>query len=97
MRSSACADFFLDELDLVLERLILLVGFGPQHLIAELGDLLLVQLDVAFQPLAVLLVGGESGFVGFQFPQVRFQSLLDHGDVLGQLGDFFFERSDFLI
>ena len=70
---------------------------APQHLIAQLGDLLLVHLDVAFQPLAVLLVGGESGFVGFQFPQVRFQGLLDHRDVFGQRGHFFFEGCDFLI
>ena len=91
------ANLFLDELDLVLERLVLLVGLGSQHLIAELGDLLLVHLDLAFQPLAILLVGGESGFVGFQFPDVRFESFLDHGDVFGQRGHFFFERGDFLI
>ena len=79
------------------KRLILLVGFGSQHLIAEFRDLLLVHLDVAVQFLAVFLVGGESGFVGFQLPHMRFESFLDHGDVLGQRGHFFFERSDFLV
>ena len=56
-----------------------------------------MQLNLPFQSLAILLVGGESSFVGFQFPVVRFESFLDYGDVFGQRGHFFFERCDFLI
>ena len=56
-----------------------------------------MRLNIAFELLAVLLVGGESGFIGFEFPIVRFEGFLDYGDVSGQRGYFFFECCDFLV
>jgi len=91
------ADFLLDELNLVLERFVLFVGLGSQHLIPKLGDLLLVHLDVALELLAVFLIAGKRGLVGLQFPQVRFESFLYDGDVPRERGDFFIECGDFLI
>ena len=77
--------------DFVLERLVLFVGFGAQHLISQLRNLLLVHLDIAFELLAVLLVGGERGAVGFEAALMRFQRFFDYGDMFGKRGDFFFE------
>ncbi len=39
--------------------------FGPEHLILELGNLLIVKLDVAFELFPLLLVSGKSGFISF--------------------------------
>ncbi len=75
----------------MLESLVLFVGFSAEHLIPELRDLLLVHLDIAFELLAVFLVGGEGGAVGFQTPLVGFQRLFNNGDMFGKRGDFFFE------
>ncbi len=59
------ADFLFDVLNFVLEGLILLIGLSAQHLVPELGNLLLVGLDVAIQFFPVLLVRRERGFIGF--------------------------------
>ena len=91
MRSSRSANFVLQIFDFVLESFVLLVGFGAEHLIPQLRDLLLVHLDIAFELLAVFLIGGEGGAVGFQAPLVGFQRLFDNGDMFGKRGDFFFE------
>ena len=56
-----------------------------------------MRLDVAFEFLAVFLIGRQRGAVGFEAPQVRFQSLFEIGDVFGKRGDFFFERCNPLI
>ena len=91
------ADLLFDVFDLVLEGAVLLVGLGAQHLVPQLGDLLLVHLDVAFHAFALLLIGGERGFVRLQLAQVRFQRLFDGGDVLGKRGHFLFQRRRALI
>ena len=70
-------NFLLNEFDFVLESLILLVGLSACHLLAKLGNLLVVHLNVAVQFLAVALVGGERGPVGFQAANVRVQHLHD--------------------
>ena len=75
----------------MLESAVLFVGFGAEHLIPQLRDLLLVHLDIAFEFLAIFLIGGERGAVGFQAALVRFQRLFDDGDMFGKRGDFFFE------
>jgi hypothetical protein len=77
--------------DFVLESFVLFVGLGAEHLISELRDLLLMRLDVAFELLAVLLIGGERGAIGFQAALVRFQRLFDDCDMFGKRGDFFFK------
>ena len=45
-------------------------------------------LDVAVALLALFLVGGQRGAVGFQLALVRNQFLFDFGDVFGERGDF---------
>ncbi len=90
-------DFPLEVLDFVLKSSVLLVGFGAEHLIFQLGDLLLVHLDVAFQFLAVLLIGGKGSAIGFQAAEMGFQRFFENRDVLGQSGDFFVKSSNALI
>ena len=72
----------------MLERLVLLVGFGLEHLILELRDLLLLDLDVAFVFLTFFLVGGERAAIGVELALVGFQLLFDFGDVLRQGSNF---------
>ena len=56
-----------------------------------------MHLNVALKFLPVLLIAGKSGLIGLQFPQVRFQGLLNDGDVFRERGNFFVERGDFLV
>ena len=72
----------------MLEGAILLVGLGVEHLIPELGDLLVLDLDVVFQLLAFFLVGNQGGTVGLQPAQMRIQRLFDLGDMFGKGGYF---------
>src|ERR1019366_3025599 len=81
------ADFLLAELDLVLEGAILIVGLGADHLILELGDLLLLHRDIGFALLALFLIGRQRGAVGIELAVVRDQFLLNFRDVFGQGGD----------
>ena len=82
VRSSALRMAVSQKRDLVLERAVLFVGFGAQHLVAKLGDFLILHLHVVFQLLALLLVGGERGAIRFQAAQVRIQGLFNLRDVL---------------
>ena len=47
-----------------------------------------MRLDVAFQPLAILLIGCESGLVVIDLAQVGFELSLDLGNVFRERGDF---------
>ncbi len=67
--------------DLILESAVLLVGFGAQHLVSQLGDFLRLHFHVVFQLLAFLLVGGECGAVGLEAAEVRIQGLFHQCDV----------------
>ena len=75
----------------------MLVGFGAQHLVAQLRNLLLVNLDLAFEFLAILLIGGQRGAIRLQLAQVRFKRLLDRCDVLRKRGHFLFKRGNLLV
>ena len=87
----------MDVLDFVLECFVLLVGLRAEHLLLQFGDLLLVNLNLAFEPFAVFLIGRESGAIRFQLPVVGLKRLLDRRDVLRQRGHFFFERRYLLV
>ena len=72
----------------MLESTVLLVVLGLQHLILQLRDLLLRRKDVQFLLPAFPLVGGESRLLGVEFFGVRFELLLDFGNLFWQLSDF---------
>ena len=77
------ADGRFAEADLVLERAVLLVGFGAQHLIPKLGDLLILHLHFVFQLLSFLLIGRQRGLIRLQPAKMRIQGLFDLGDMFG--------------
>jgi len=78
------ADFLLAEFDFVLEGAILLVGFRAKHLVLQLGDFLILRLDVGFAFLALFLVGGERSSICLQFALMRNQFFLNFADVFGK-------------
>ncbi len=67
----------------MLEGAVLLVGFGAQHLVLELGDFLVLHFVVIFQALAFLLIAGQGRAIGFQPAQVGIQCFFDLCDVFG--------------
>ncbi|MGA9385096.1 MAG: hypothetical protein WBV63_08750 [Candidatus Sulfotelmatobacter sp.] len=90
-------DFLLGKLDFVQQRLVLLVGFYVERLVAVLGDLAakVRNCGVVFAP---------GGFVGFYRAlglfQLSFgvcQLVLDGSDTVGEFGDFILQAPDFLV
>src|ERR1017187_1946658 len=81
------ADLRLAEIDLILKGAILVVGFGLQSLIFELGDFLVLGLNIGVAFLALFLIGGQGGTVSFQLTLMRNQLFFDFSDVHGERGD----------
>ena len=82
------ADFGVAIVNFVLKRTVLVVSFGLEHLIFEFRDLLLLDLDFAFEPLAVLLIGGQRRAVCLELALMGIQFFLDFRNMLGKRGNF---------
>ena len=82
------ADFGVAIVNFVLKRAVLFVGLGLQHLIFEFRDFLLLDLDFAFEPLAVLLIGGQRSAVCLELTLMGIQFFLDFRNMFGKCGNF---------
>ena len=85
----AVSDFLLAEFDLVLESAVDLVGLGLEHLVLQLGDLLLLDLNLAFElgpRLAIVQCPRLTDDVESPRAKLMREALLDlgrHGDRCG--------------
>ena len=91
------ADGLFAKADLILEGAILLVGLGAEHLVLQLGDLLILDLDIVVELLAFFLIGSQGGTIGLQPPQMRIQRLFDLGDMFWKGGYFPLQLSNLQI
>ena len=84
------ADVALGKLNFVQKRLILLVGFYFERLVAVFGDLTLQVLNCSFVVAARRFIGFDGGFGRFQAGFGSCQLLFDGSHALRQRRNFFF-------
>ena len=90
-------NFFFRKLDLVQQRLVLVVGFYVERLVAVLGNLAAQVGDGSVVFAAGGFVGLDGGLSFFQLSFGVGQLVFDGGDALGEFGDFILQAADFLI
>src|SRR5438270_2758934 len=90
-------DLFFSELDFVQQRLVLIVCFNVERLVAILGNFSAEIVDGGIVLAAGGLVGLDGGLGFFQLSFGAGQFLLDDGDALGEFGNLVLQTSDFRI
>ena len=92
-----CCDLLIGKLDLVQQRLVLLVGLHVERLVAVLGNLPAQIGDCSFMLPPCSFVGFYSGARLFK-PSFRSrQFLFDESNALGELRDFSLQALDFAV
>ena len=90
-------DLFFRKLNLVQQRLVLLVGFYVERLVAVFGNLAAEIGDCGFVFAAGSFVGFDGGLSFFQLQLGVGQLVFDGGDAFGEFGDFILQAANFLI